>query len=70
MNLICFYRISHWAYVNRIPLIPNVIKIISFLLFNSVVPASVKIGKNSRFMYGGIGCVIHKKSIIGNNVCL
>ncbi|MGC7890827.1 serine acetyltransferase [Vibrio anguillarum] len=70
MNLIYFYRISHWAYVNRIPLIPNVMKFISFLLFNSVVPASVKIGKNSRFMYGGIGCVIHKKSIIGNNVCL
>jgi len=41
-----------------------------FLIFNSVIPASVRMGKGTRFMYGGIGCVIHKRAVIGERVCL
>ena len=70
MNLINFFRIANWAYRKKLPILPSVIKIAIFLIFNSVVPASVSIGKSSRFMYGGIGCVIHKRAIIGDNVCL
>jgi serine O-acetyltransferase len=36
------------------------------LLFNSYVPGSAKIGKGSRFAYGGIGVVIHSDAIIGS----
>lgn len=70
MNLIDFYKIAHWAYKKNIPLIQPLIKIVIFVLFNSVVPSSVQIGKGSRFMYGGIGCVIHKRAIIGERVCI
>ncbi|WP_208619165.1 serine O-acetyltransferase [Pseudoalteromonas tetraodonis] len=70
MNLINFYNFGHWAHKKNIPLIQPIIKIMIFILFNSVVPSSVRIGKRSRFMYGGIGCVIHKKAIIGERVCI
>lgn len=40
-----------------------------YLLFNSSVPASVKIGRDTKFAYGGIGVVIHARAVIGNN-CL
>ncbi len=40
---------------------------IQFLLFNSSVPAQVKIGKKSKFAYNGIGVVLHKNTVIGDN---
>lgn len=40
---------------------------LNFLIFNSSVPPQVKIGKGSRFAYGGIGVVINKRVKIGNN---
>jgi serine O-acetyltransferase len=70
MNAIKFYRIANWCYCKRIPLIPTLFKFLTFLVFNSVIPAQCQIGKNSRLMYGGIGVVIHKRSRIGNNVAL
>jgi serine O-acetyltransferase len=70
LNLINFFRVANWAYRKKIPLLPSIIKIATFIVFNSVVPASASIGKRSRFMYGGIGCVIHKRAIIGDNVCI
>jgi serine O-acetyltransferase len=70
MNIVFFHKIAHWCLRKKIPLIPAIIKIIIFLLFNSVIPASVRLGKGTRFMYGGIGCVIHKRAVIGERVCL
>lgn len=40
-----------------------------YILFNSSVPASCKIGKGTKFGYGGIGVVIHARAEIGDN-CL
>ena len=70
MNAISFYRIANWGFRNKVPFLPTIIKYLTFILFNSVIPASCKIGSNSRFMYGGIGVVLHKKTIIGFNVAL
>lgn len=41
-----------------------------FLLFNSIVSPRVRLGKNVKFAYGGIGTVIHKNSIIGNDCAI
>ena len=38
-----------------------------FLIFNRSGPPQVKIGKGTRFAYGGIGCVIHQDCVIGEN---
>lgn len=67
INAIFFYRISHWCYIYRIPLLPKLITLLIFLVYNSKVPYQAKIGKGTKLGYGGIGVVIHKDSVIGNN---
>ncbi|AXI10470.1 serine acetyltransferase [Oceanobacillus sp. 143] len=70
MNAIKFYRIANFCYLKKIPIIPRFVKNLIFLLFNSVVPYTCKIGKESKFAYGGIGVVLHSKSIIGDRVII
>jgi len=70
MNLAKLHRVSFWFYSNRIFLISKFLELIIFLIYNSRVPSSVKIGKNTKFAYLGIGCVIHKNTIIGENCIL
>ncbi|MEA1989900.1 MAG: hypothetical protein U9N57_11950 [Pseudomonadota bacterium] len=41
-----------------------------YLLHNSVLSLDTKLGKNVKFGYGGIGCVIHKNCRIGNDVSI
>lgn len=40
---------------------------LQYLLFNCSVPASCTIGGGTKFGYGGIGVVLHARSIIGRN---
>lgn len=47
------------------PLLPKAFYLFQFLVFNSSVPPGTRIGRGSRFAYGGIGCVIHVDCIIG-----
>lgn len=70
MNAITFYRISNWLYRKKIPILPLVFKYFIFLVFNSVVPYSTKIGKGSKFAYGAIGVVLHSQTIIGEKVII
>lgn len=70
MNAINLYRISNWFYIKKIPFIPNFFKYLIFLIFNSVIPYSTKIGKGSKFAYGAIGVVLHSKTIIGDKVII
>ena len=70
MNAISLYNLSRFLFLKNIPFIPILIKYIIFLIFNSVVPYSAKIGKGSKLAYGGIGVVIHSKAIIGNKVVI
>jgi len=37
-------------------------------VYNSSIPFECEIGKGTRFAYGGISTIIHKKTIIKNNV--
>lgn len=67
LNAILFYRISHWCYLHHIPLLPKLITLLIFLMYNSKVPPQAKIGKGTKLGYGGIGVVIHKDSVIGDN---
>lgn len=70
MNAIGLYRIGHACYKKHIQIIPQLCKAITFLLFNSVVPYTTDIGKESRFAYGGMGVVIHSRAIIGDRVLI
>lgn len=67
MNMMYLHNIAHWMYLKKIPFLPKAIYYIQFLLFNSSVPYQTKIGKNTKFSYGGIGVVIHGNAVIGSN---
>lgn len=68
LNAIWFYRISRWLYLHHIPILPKIITLLIFLIYNSKIPYTAQIGKKTKFAYGGIGVVIHSSCIIGNNV--
>ncbi len=70
MNAIKLYRVARWLYMHKIPLLPKVLYYLIFLLFNSSVPYTAEIGKETRFAYGGMGCVINKRSEIGDRVLI
>ena len=67
LNAIFFYRIAHRLYLWHTPIIPKIIDLLIFLIYNSRVPYQATIGKGTFFGYGGMGVVIHKKSVIGRN---
>ena len=70
MNAIDLYRAGRWMYMHHIPVLPKIMKGITFLLFNSVVPYTTEIGSESKFAYGGIGCVVHSRAKIGDRVII
>ena len=62
-----FYRISRWLYLHHIPVLPKLITLLIFLIYNSKVPYQAKIGRSTLLGYGGVGVIIHSASTIGNN---
>ena len=67
MNLIKVHRVGSYLKHKGIPILPRLIRFLIFLLYNSDVPSSVKIGKNTLFGHSGIGVVVHQNTVIGNN---
>jgi len=65
MNISTFHAIAHKLNKLGIPIFPSIIYYIQFFLFNSSVPCTTKIGKDTRFGYGGIGVVVHAHAVIG-----
>lgn len=65
--LIHWYRVSNWLWRHGVPVLPKLMWKLQYLLFNSSVPGSCKIGWGTKFGYGGIGLVIHARSVIGKN---
>ena len=48
--LIHWYRLGNWLYRHHVPLLPKFIWYLNYMLFNSSVPSSCKIG-------GGVVCL-------------
>jgi len=67
INAVFFYRIEHWLYKKKIPFLPKLFQLFIFLTYNSSVPYQCSIGKGTKFSYGGISVVVHKRTVIGNN---
>ena len=61
------YRLGNRTYKLGIPLLPKFFNLLIRLVHNSAVFSETKIGKNTIFAYGGIGVVIHKRTIIGES---
>lgn len=67
MNLVDFHRLAARLQQRKLGRLSRAVSAAQFLVFNSVVPATVQIGEGTRFAYGGIGVVIHGKAVIGRH---
>lgn len=67
LNAMFFYKMERMLYLWHIPLLPKLIELLIFLIYNSKIPYQAKIGSGTSFGYGGMGVVIHSDSVIGNN---
>lgn len=76
MNLATMHVVTRWFYKAKLYPVAKLMYYLQFLLFNSSLPPSVKIGKGSKFAYGGIGVVVNERveikerCIIGQGVTL
>ncbi|WP_199482742.1 serine O-acetyltransferase [Vibrio owensii] len=61
------YRIGNKFFKFNIPIVPKLINGLIRLCHNCAIYAETDIGPGTRFGYGGIGVVIHKRAIIGEN---
>jgi serine O-acetyltransferase len=68
--VIRIYRLSHWLYERGVPFLPWILKSINRILFAVVLPPSVKIGKGVVIGYEGLGTVIHRRVVIGDEVII
>ncbi|WDP90542.1 MAG: serine acetyltransferase [Desulfobacter sp.] len=62
------YKTAHFCQCNKIPLIPLTIRLFLRIVFCAVIPPETIIGKNVHFGFNGLGIIIHKNCIIGDNV--
>lgn len=67
MGIQNFYRVARWMYEKKVPILPKVIYYLQYLIFNCHLPYQATLGKGTVFSYGGIACVIHDRSVIGEN---
>lgn len=67
INAIIMYRIARFLYKKNIPIIPKIIKLIIFLIYNSNIPYQCHLGRNTKFGYSGISVVLHKDCVIGED---
>ncbi len=61
------YKIGNWFFRNGWPFIPKVCDFLIRIIHNCVIYSETDIGKGTKFGYGGIGVVIHKKARIGED---
>lgn len=66
--VLAIYGLALWLHQKKIPLLPNIIKVIIRLIFGCQIGIGAKIGKGSALGYGGMGIVIHDRAVLGNNV--
>lgn len=67
MNAIYLYRISRWFYLHKIMIIAKFFQALIFLIYNSKIPPTAKIGKGTYLVCKGIGVVLVEGIEIGQN---
>ena len=62
------YRLAHWLWLRRIPVLPHLIKAFNRIVFSVVLPPSAILGKGVLLSYHGLGTVIHRRAVLGDGV--
>ena len=66
-NAIFWYRIARYCYLRKIPIVPQLLRLLIFLVYNSRIPYQADIGKGTFCICKGIGVVIMNRNVIGEN---
>jgi serine O-acetyltransferase len=61
------HRIGRTLYLNNIPLIPRITTKMIRFIFSAEIPFTCDIGKNVHLKHGGLGIVLHDRTVIGEN---
>lgn len=61
------YQFGNYLHNKKIPILPKIINGFIRIIHNCAIYSETEIGKGTQFGYGGIGVVIHKHSVIGEN---
>lgn len=64
------WRLSNRLHRWRIPVLPRLAYAINRIVFSAVVPPEVSLGKNVLLGYQGLGIIIHRRAVIGDNVLI
>lgn len=70
MDALTIYRLANWCYRRHMPIIPGLLQGVIFFLFNSYIPYQATIGAGTKIGHRGIGVVINKEVVVGNNVLI
>lgn len=70
MFAIRIYRMASVLQRYRIPLLPFLLKSLNRIVFSVVLPPSAKLGRGVLLSYEGLGTVIHRKAVIGDDVVI
>lgn len=62
------WRTANLLYKAKVPFLPFIIQQFLRVVFCCFIPYSAKIGKNVHFGHLGMGIVLHKDAIVGNDV--
>lgn len=68
--MMAIWKISHKCDEWGIPLIPRICYVFNRIFFSAVIPPSVKLGTGVHLGYRGLGIIIHRRAVIGNNVLI
>jgi serine O-acetyltransferase len=68
--MLYIYRIAHLLYLWRVPFLPWLLKVLNRIVFSVSLPPSVKVGRNVVFGYQGLGIVVHRQAVLGNDIVI
>lgn len=61
------YKIANTLYKKKVPVFPQLIQFIMRVFLSTDIPYTCEIGKGIRFAHGGMGVVLHKRTVIGES---
>jgi serine O-acetyltransferase len=63
--LMNFHHLSHRLYARKVPVLPQILKGVIYVLFHCVIPPQVEIGAGTKLWHHGLGIVFHPGTKIG-----
>jgi len=64
------HRLAHWLHRHGVPLLPHLLYIFNRIFFTAVIPPETRIGRNVLLGYQGLGIIIHRRAVIGDDVLI